>query len=77
MRQIAHFLSKLRPPSRCFGSVRSHMWSHQAKAITWVYVICYESVQSAEGAPQVDCTLSQYDVSTSHWLHLCIITLLL
>ena len=28
------------------------MWSHQAKAVTWVYVVCSGSVQSASSVHQ-------------------------
>ena len=28
--------------------INLEMWRHQAKAVTWVYVICCESVQSAD-----------------------------
>ena len=32
--------------------VRDYMWNHQAKAVTWVYVICSRSVQSVSSVHQ-------------------------
>ena len=39
---------------------QTHLWSHQPKAITWVYIIYCESVQPAEWARHVFWLLRQW-----------------